>query len=413
MFHIKIWKGHHSLEVFNLIQKNKMKDNELLILCPPRIDNLESFFSFLPSGKISYYGDFEGIESHTNESTVNYRELPSIGLFSSGTSNASTKLILYTEKNIESSNHGVMSFFKGLDVKYIYCYPQPYHIFGLALGYYLSIENSFELIFQNNKYSSSSHEKWHDLVKKSGINVLTLGTPTHFKDLYSYYSLNKETPPSSLTAIIGGASVSVDLWCMINKKLRITNPSIGYGCSEASPGVTHLSPGKKPEQNGNLGNTLPNVDLILSENNTTILGENICLAVIQNGAIIFPNGRFLIKDKLRKCDDGTFQFIRKNDLMLNRGGEKFSLEAIEDIILKRFSKSIVAVSLYDKRLGEDLGILVKGINENLGEIHSFLNKHYQRSFDEQKFRCIDSFPISSNAKVDRKKCAALLLEKPE
>ncbi len=410
MFHIKIWKGHHSLEVFTLIQENKKKHNELLILCPPRIDDLKPFLSLLPSGKVSYHGDLRKKESHLIKSRASYKELPSIGLFSSGTSATSEKLILYTEQNIKSSNNGVMSFFKNLDIKIIYCYPQPYHIFGLALGYYLAIENSFDLIFQNNKYSPSSHEKWNDLITKSGLNVLTLGTPTHFKDLDSYCSLKKLNPASSLTAIIGGASVSVDLWNMINEKLKIKKPSIGYGCSEASPGVTHLIPGKKPQQNGDLGHALPNMELILSENSTTISGANICLAIIQDRAIAFPSGQFQITDKLRKNDNGTFQFIRKSELVLNRGGENFSLETIEAIVFKKFSKPIVAVSLSDKRLGEELGVLIKGIDENLTEIHNFLNNHYQRRFDKKNFRCIDSFPINSNAKIDRKECAAFLLE---
>ncbi|MBA2405292.1 MAG: hypothetical protein H0V66_11020, partial [Bdellovibrionales bacterium] len=232
MFKIIIWSGHHSREINQLITETYSSSDCLLILCPPRIKNLEAWLPLLPSGTVEFRGDFEGQRSFTHTSTTIYSELPSFGLFSTGTVDNS-KLILYSKKNLETSIAGIFSFFTDLKITSIFSYPQPYHIFGLALGYLTAFINKWELTYPEGTYSRDAHREWMQASTENGESLLTLGTPTHFMDAMSFCSDNNLSPAKSLTAIVGGAKVEKKLWYNLQSELRIAKPSVGYGCSEA------------------------------------------------------------------------------------------------------------------------------------------------------------------------------------
>ncbi|OUR99683.1 hypothetical protein A9Q84_01270 [Halobacteriovorax marinus] len=400
---ILVWKGHHSKEIFELTKRALSSDNVLLILCPPRIDDISDYYEYLPSGQVEFFGEFFGKESFYNDSKTTFKETVSIGLFSSGSADIFPKLILYTKGNLKSSNDGIMSFFSETDFKKIVCYPQPYHIFGLSLGYALAIDRGVELLFDVGVYSKKSHKLWLETIENCGAETLTLGTPTHMKDLLSYLDSENLTPCASLTSIFGGESVSVNLWERARDILKIQAPSIGYGCSEASPGVTHLPPGVHPGENGNLGAPLPNVKLTCEKDGLRVAGENICHAIIQNNGIIFPGGEYLMSDIIKKKDDGNLQYISRNNLVLNRGGEKFSLEMIEAYLLDELSLNVVSVCVNDERLGEDLGGLIESPDqESIQNILFKLKEKFNRNFNSHNFKIVNSLPKNSNAKVDRK-----------
>jgi acyl-CoA synthetase (AMP-forming)/AMP-acid ligase II len=407
---IIIWRGHHGSEILDLIQQSFTSPDNLLILCPPRMEELDSYFPHLPSGTVEFHGELSERKSFQNISKINYPELPSFGLFSSGTTDAKPKLILYTKNNLVSACEGIFSFFKDLKISAVYSYPQPYHIFGLSLGYIAALNFNWELIVATGSYSRAHHEKWIESTLVKGRTLLTLGTPTHFLDALNFVNKNKIRMSSSLTSIAGGAKVEVGLWNKMQKDLKITSPSIGYGCSEASPGVTHLPPGIKPLEDGDLGLVLPEGKLLETENGFEYSGPNVCLAIIQNDEIIFPNGKYLLSDTLSLSPSGHYFFKKRSDLILNRGGEKFSLEEIEAAIQRAFQVNSVAMAIPDDRLGEELGVFIEGMQpEILEEVHKFLNDVFRRNFNKEYFEVIECIPVNANAKFDRKGCLEIML----
>lgn len=372
----------------------------MLIICPPRITNFDKWPTHLPSGIIEFKGDFEGQKSFIHNSNTVFNELPKFGLFSTGTVN-SDKLILYSNKNFEVSIEGIFSFFKNLNIKAIFSYPQPYHIFGLALGYLTSIINNWELFYPADAYSKEAHKKWLLCCEENGENLVTLGTPTHFTDAISFCKEQSLVPFESLTAIIGGAKVEKNLWHQLHSDLKIAMPSIGYGCSEASPGVTHLAPGLAPTEDGDLGTVLPSGKLMAVDNGFKYQGDNVCMAIIQNDEISFLKGEYLLSDLLFQGDCGHYYFKRRVDLVLNRGGEKFNLEEIESIIRTSFNCNNIAVGVEDQRLGQELGILFIGSRDLEAQILQKLREIYNRKFSARLIKSTDQLPINLNAKPDR------------
>ncbi|MEA9357190.1 class I adenylate-forming enzyme family protein [Bacteriovorax sp. PP10] len=408
---IIIWRGHHGKEIFDLIQSTLNSPDNLLILCPPRIEALEDYFSFLPDGMIEFRGELSDRSSLINQSNVNYPENPSFGLFSSGTTDAGAKLILYSKKNLESACDGIFSFFKDLNITNVFSYPQPYHIFGLSLGYIAAARFDWKLIYEDGSYSSAHHEKWVQAVETQGANLLTLGTPTHFLDAITYTTNNRISLKPSKASIAGGAKVEVSLWDKMQSELRITNPSVGYGCSEASPGVTHLTPGLRPEEDGDLGFVLPNGKLLETPEGFVYRGDNVCLAIIQNKTITFPAGQYLLSDTLALDSKGHYHFKKRSDLILNRGGEKFSLEEIESEIKRTFQINCVAIPVKDHRLGEELGIVFEGAQNLDKDIHYKVSDVFKRNFKIEYFLGVEAIPVNANAKFDRRKCSELMMER--
>lgn len=403
-----VWKGSHGNEIYELIKETYFSVDRLLIICPPRFESLEMFLPFLPTSEIIFRGELSSLKNIEHTSSQEYEECPKFGLFSSGTSDENNKLLLYTNQNLDSSNDGIMSFFKDLNINTIYSYPQPYHIFGLSLGYILSINRNFELITKDGKYSRESHALWENTALKNGENILTLGTPTHFEDLCKHSKLHEI---KSLTCIIGGAIVTQKLWDKVKTQLNILYPSIGYGSSEASPGITHLKPGVRPKGNNSIGELLPNMKLTFTENEILINGENICLATINKNGIHFYNGKYLLPDIIEQVDDESFLYIGRNDFIINRGGEKFSLEEVEAKLLRYFDEPIVVTYKYCARLGQELCFILREntkIKSNI--IFEFMSETYSRTFDSNNIYKVERFPMNENLKLDRNACSSYFKE---
>ena len=67
-----------------------------------------------------------------------------------------------------------------------------------------------------------------------------------------------------------------------------------------------------------------------------------------------------ISDELRRRSDGTYVFEGRSDLVVNRGGGEFSLEAIESHLREKLGIECLALPLPDSRLGQELGLLIAG-----------------------------------------------------
>lgn len=308
------------------------------------------------------------------------------GLYSTGTSGR--KLVLYSRANIETSVRAIFGLFDEARFSSIFCYPQPFHTFGLLLGYVAALILKKELVAPEGPYSTAAHQARARL----GDEVITLGTPTHFKDLLGY----RLRP--SYGAIVGGAKVEASLWRDLRDRLGIEKPSIGYGATEASPGLTHLPPGREPREDGEVGFPLPHVELRFSQKGFSFRGPNVCLALVRDGRIEFPR-EIEMADELYRRDDGVLVFKGRHELLLNRGGEKFLLEEIEAVLKARLGVEAICVAIPDPRLGSELGIAAKTSSPE--SVYRCLKEVFLRDFDPVRFREVDDFPVDASAKIDR------------
>ncbi len=401
-----LYKGYHSQRAYDLFCESQEK-GDLIIFLPPLLNRFD-FAPFLPESEIIIEGDLwdsrpKGLKGQSTQ--FDYK--PISGVFSSGTTKNS-RLILYSKENIETSIHGIYSLFDEEHFEYLYCYPQPFHTFGLTLGYSGCHFLNKKIIFPEGKYGKSHHKKWLE----SDKNTITLGTPTHFHDLLSYIHSESPIITPTYSCIIGGAQVPMSLWHEVRNELHIDKPSIGYGASEASPGISHLPPGQAPIEDGEIGEILPYVNINLSDEGIEFSGPNLCSAVIEDEDLHFPK-KHLIPDLIEKREsDGKYVYRSRLDWILNRGGEKFPIEKIEKQILEKVGIEILGFCLPDERLGQELGLLIKRRREapqqTFESTYETLKEITGKDFTQLAL-VVDDFPLSSTHKVDRKKARILFL----
>ncbi len=404
---LRIWKGYHSPSLKTLIAKS-WENHTLLILCPPLLQDF-SFLSALPPGPTEIHGQWSESErvalaSIPRRGSFPGTESPILGVFTSGTLSHTPRLVLYTKRGVLASLKGIFALFDTRKIRHLFCYPQAFHTFGLTLGYLASHVMGWELHTPEGKYQRTSHAQRIALREE---HVLTLGTPTHFFDLLS---VTKETGAKlypSDSCIMGGASVSRELWMRVRDELQIAAPSIGYGCTEAAPGISHLPPGQAPENDGEIGYPLTSIrSRLIPDQGVEISGESLCFAVIQNGLIEFPRS-FLIRDRIETAPNGAWIYRGRLDLLMNRGGAKYSLELIEKTVQDRLGIAAVACGVRDARLGEDLAMTFVQSSENSNEqifdnASRLIQDVFALDLKPEKTRYVSDLPLNECSKLDRK-----------
>ncbi len=403
---IVLWRGHHCPE-FRELMAYALESKLLLVACPPELAEFD-FLEQLPEGRVELLGSWEGISLPKREAHGIYREAPCLGVFTSATTERS-KLVLYTRKNVESCAKAIFSLFQRRRIHEVFCYPQPYHTFGLTLGYVSAQLFGWELIVPGGKYARTHHEEW---VRAVGENTLTLGTPTHFLDLVQFLENSRVEPHSSYSAIVGGARVTRELWLTLRNRLRIEAPSIGYGATEASPGVSHLAPGVEPSEDGEVGRPLSHLQVTVDPlAGVTFRGSSVCSAIVCEGNIEFPES-FTLPDLLRVRWDGSLVYEARAKFTLNRGGKKILLEAVEKEIKARFGIEALGFSVPDPRLGEELGLLLQTSADDLRfkkeEYAGHLREKYGMNFSSSHWKAVSNFPLNANLKPDRNQAIRLI-----
>lgn len=408
---VRLWKGYHSETLHALVAEHWQQAREdLLILCPPMLQDF-SFLAALPAGDLKFHGSWTEAErvqilGVRRMGEIRFPEKPVFGVFTSGTLSPSPRLVLYSRRNLLASIGGVFDLFNKSRIKHVFCYPQAFHTFGLTLGYLSAQIYGWQLHTPEGKYGQASHAQRMAL-RDSG--VLTLGTPTHFFDLLSVVKNSAELA-ASYSCIMGGASVTRELWLRVQSELKIEAPSIGYGCTEAAPGITHLPPGEVPEHDDEIGRPLASLTSRITSEGVEIRGEALCLAIVQNGRVEFPE-MLTIRDRVDATVNGKWLYRGRLDLLMNRGGAKYSLEAIEKTLLERLGLTAVACTVRDSRLGEDLGLAFMRGNENLIEgASAVLREVYALKLHPEKTRFVAAFPLNESSKLDRKSVWTLFQE---
>lgn len=395
---ILLWRGYHEAGFQPLVAR-ALEGDFLVIACPTGLDDF-SFLDKLPEGEVELVGDWGNMTVPSRTGAVEYPVSPCLGVFTSATT-ASAKLILYTRENVESCARAIFGLFERSRITGIFCYPQPFHTFGLTLGYAAAHLFGWRLVIPPGKYSREHHEAWARAV---GAGCITLGTPTHFIDLADRFQ--GRTPEKSYGAIVGGARVTRALWLRLRDELRIEAPSIGYGASEASPGVSHLAPGVEPSEDGEVGKPLAHLKVSVEPlTGVTFWGASLCAAIVHGGKVEFPR-QFTLPDLMSVRADGSWVFQGRAQFTLNRGGRKILLEALERELVRAFGLETLGFCVPDPRLGEELGLLVLG---SPGEVErgrqawlAQLKEKFGMSFAGAQLRAVSRFPLSANLKPDRR-----------
>ena len=373
---IDVRSSPHSRALHEAVRETWSNEDRLLVITAPNSNLLTN----------SYVSLLEGAA---------WPEKPLFGVFTSGTVSGRPRLVIYSRRNIESALEAVVGVFDRKRITSIFGYPQPFHTFGLTLGYLLAESLKVPLHFHEGKYSQESHAT---RARITDPGLLTLGTPAHFYDLIR--SGVKLAP--SYSAIIGGASVDPQLWKDVRDRALIEAPSIGYGCTEASPAITHLAPGVEPRVAGEIGFPLKNLHShSLTGKGVEISGDSLCLAIIDQDKITFPKS-LTIADDIHIRSDASWIFKGRLDLIINRGGVKIALEDVERVVKENLGITSIAFPIPSERLGQELGLAVLS---HVEEAQELVRKLFNT---KPSVIHIQDFPLSPSGKIDRQRVAEMV-----
>lgn len=412
---IHIYRGFHSEELKNLVH-SCWKEKELLILVPVYLKDF-SFLDLFNTQDVSFYGKWE-VNPLTlfSENKINISTKEKVfqtlqfGIFTSGTVSGTPRLVFYTRENVLSSLEDIRELYETHRIQSLFCYPQPSHTFGLVLGYLHSVVADIPLYFKEGAYGREAHDLW---LQKVNSNMLTLGTPTHFIDLMNELQKKEIVPPGSYSCIVGGARVQRDLWDQIQTKLKIEKPSIGYGATEASPGVTHLPPGVFPKFDGDIGNALRRVKIqLIPGRGLQFSGPNVCQYIFENRDLVHSPEILLKDDILSDETEGKIRYYYqgRTDYIINRGGLKISLEQYESKISEELQCKVVAFSFFDDRLGQEIGLLLQRDtfdDSNFKKIQQISSNEFGFQINKKNI-ITGTVPLTMNGKLDRLEALRIL-----
>ncbi len=349
----------------DVLQENlKNKRFFIYLKLPSDISFIIAFFGILCSGNVpilckpheDIIDRLEGslkISSDKNESDFFYdenfefysknREIPNkknmnwesdFFIYTSG-STQKPRCIGITFQNVQTNLHlhlNKISHRRGTTLSVL-----PYfHIFGLVMDLFLSLE------FQNSILINSKKGKEIDFLAELLVNmenVYLCGVPRTFEGLIEKNLLSQVKKCSA--GIIGGASISSSL----ANSLRGSNFYVGYGQTEASPGILLGDRGEFWE--AYLGKAI-GVSIAISNEGTLLFkGENAFIEYMESGEIIKlkPNRWVNSEDLVSEVDGRYFYRGRVGYSFKLSNGRWVVPEEIEREMLKKtgeFKKFFIA-----------------------------------------------------------------------
>jgi Acyl-CoA synthetases (AMP-forming)/AMP-acid ligases II len=189
-----------------------------------------------------------------------------------------------------------------------------------------------------------------------------------------------------------------------------------YGSTEAAPRLTYLDPDLLPSKLGSIGRAIPNVEVIIADENGHRLppgtigelaarGPNIMLGYWKDEkstAAVLRHGYYFTGDLGYEDEDGCIFLTGRARDIIKTGGNRVSAKEIEDRVAEiREVAEVAVIGVPDEILGEAVKVFIVAQDGSLTEQR--VRAHLQRrlaSFKQPKFiDLVDSLPKNQAGKI--------------
>ncbi|MFY9607051.1 MAG: AMP-binding protein [Blastocatellia bacterium] len=298
------------------------------------------------------------------------------------------------------------------------CLPVPlFHCFGCVIGVLGAYTHAAALV----------PLEWFDPLRalryvESERCTAIYGVPTMFLSELEQLDLQTFDLSTLRTGIMAGSLCPEPLMRKAMERMNLTELTIAYGLTEASPGITLTPRDDSVElRTQTVGSVLPEVEVKIVDPATgrecetgqpgelCCRGYNVMKGYYNNAkatAEAIDSGGWLHTGDQAAIDAAGYVRItgRIKDLII-RGGENIAPKEIEDLL--RHHPKIADVYVYgvpDERLGEEVAAAIRlnqGEQSTLEEIHEFCNGRIARFKIPRSIRFVDSFPMTASGKVQK------------
>lgn len=335
-------------------------------------------------------------------------------------------------KGAQLTHYGILNnaYFCGVNMnlsdKDSICIPVPlYHCFGCVLGTLTCVNFGIPMVFPSEFFDP---EKTLSAVEKEKCTAL-YGVPTMFIAELNLENFNSYDLTSLRTGVIAGAPCPMELMKQLIEKMNLTEITIGYGFTEASPLITQTRFNDPLEiKVGTVGTNIQNVKVKIINHNT---GEELpygkkgelCAHGFnamkgyykmpeKTAETIDKNGWMHTGDLAIVDERGVYRIAGRIKDMIIRGGENIYPAEVEDFIMTNPKvEQVQVVGVKDKKYGEQVACAIKlKENETWSEedfkdwckdkIATFKIPYYVKFVIE--------FPMTANGKIQKFKLKEII-----
>ena len=246
------------------------------------------------------------------------------------------------------------------------------------------------------------------------------GVPTMFIAMLENPNFETTDFSHMRTGIMAGSPCPIKVMQEVVDKMHMTQISIVYGQTEASPGCTQSRVDDPLDVRVNtVGRALPGVQCKIVDPETgedlpdevdgefVAKGYNIMKGYYKmpeaTAAAIDENGWLHTGDLARRTPEGNYKITGRIKDMVIRGGENIYPKEIEDFIYTHPKvKDVQVIGVPDKQYGEEIMacvILREGETLTEEELHAFIVSHIAKHKTPRYIRFVDAFPMNAAGKI--------------
>ena len=290
-----------------------------------------------------------------------------------------------------------------------------FHCFGMVLAMTASVTHGVTM----SPIPAFSPSRGLACINKEKITCFH-GVPTMFIALLEHPDFPKTDFSHMRTGIMAGSPCPISVMRDVVNKMHMTEITIVYGQTEASPGCTMSSTDDPLEVRvATVGRALPEIECRIVDPETgeelpdNVTGEFVARGYnIMKGYYKMPratqsaidkDGWLHTGDLACRTPEGNYRITGRLKDMIIRGGENIYPKEIEEFIYTHPKVSDVQViGVPDEQYGEEIMavvILKEGQTMTEDELKQFVRDHMARHKTPRYVRFVDAFPTNAAGKI--------------
>ncbi len=290
-----------------------------------------------------------------------------------------------------------------------------FHCFGMVLAMTASMTHGVTM----SPITAFSPRKGLHCINQEKITAFH-GVPTMFIAMLGHEDFDKTDFSHMRTGIMAGSPCPVKVMQEVVEKMHMTEITIVYGQTEASPGCTQSSIHDSIETRVNtVGRAFYGVECKIVDPETgadlpddvdgefVARGYNIMKGYYKmpeaTAAAIDKDGWLHTGDLARRLPDGNYKITGRIKDMIIRGGENIYPKEIEDFLYTYPKvKDVQVIGVPDKQYGEEIMACVikqDGVECTAEEIKEYVMTHMAKHKTPRYVMFVDSFPMNAAGKI--------------
>lgn len=249
------------------------------------------------------------------------------------------------------------------------CIPVPfYHCFGCVMGTLMCAEYGAAMVVPAESFDPEATMDAVDIERCTAL----YGVPTMFSAQVKHPDFTKHSFETLRTGIMAGSPCPIELMKQVTSKMHLTEMTIAYGQTEASPVVTQSETTDSLEDRvGTVGSPIPGVEVRLVDPETGgdvadgeqgelwARGHGVMLGYYnmpeETKAAIDSDGWLHSGDLATRTPNGMYKITGRIKDMIIRGGENIYPREIEEFLLTHPEvREVQVVGLPDEKFGEQV-----------------------------------------------------------